>query len=86
MITDSEQVILFIINECYQNLAGHPMVSERAREFKAVSGYAARYGYLVTEIDFDIAIAERFNDGCEYEGWSENNYFIDSNENTSIST
>lgn len=44
-----------------------PANYSRSKELLAITEYAKRFGFEISEIDFDIAIAERFGDGVEYE-------------------
>jgi len=63
-----EAAIAFIIEN--YGRANHPSHSRRSIEFRSVSTYAARYGHTVDDFIFDEAIARRFGDGMEFEGWA----------------
>ena len=64
----NEENIKFVVR-AYEN-AHRPLHSSRLDEYRAVAGYAERYGRNLTEEEFDWAIAIKFGDGLEYE-WME---------------
>lgn len=49
----------------YEN-AKHPLYSSRTQEYNAAREYCRmKWGYNLTESDFDNIIAEKFGGGCE---------------------
>jgi len=63
---DEDRNVQWIISR-YPGLANRPLSAVREHEFAVIRDTGERYGLTITEEDFDIAIAERFGDGMEYE-------------------
>ena len=77
LLDDQSAAVSFVVMTAYGSGAGHPNFLYRAREYRYVASLAKHYGFDLTTEDFDIGIAIRFNDGCEFEYWSENEYDIE---------
>lgn len=57
----------FIVANAYGESRASPVFTKRAVEFRYMKAWMAHYGRVLTNEDFDWAIAERFGGGCEYE-------------------
>lgn len=54
------------IQDQYEN-ARRPFSQSRSEELRILIEYGRHYGRTLEADAFDLAIAEKFGDGCEYE-------------------
>lgn len=62
----SEQLIRLL----KQSSIPHALFNSRKSEYEAVKGFAYAYGIEIDEVDFDVAYATLYGDGCGVE-WPE---------------
>lgn len=62
----NDENVTWVISR-YPGLANHPLSSVREHEYRVIEETGRRYGREITMDEFDLAIAERFGEGMEYE-------------------